>query len=648
MAAPPPQAEGTEALPPEVPVDAPPSEVPKSPTLSHQSSEASASPLHEGFKLFIGQIPKDLSEEDIFPVFTAFGPILELQITREPLTSIKSIKYNNRLAKMSNSKNQPFQQLSRGYGFVTFIDSLSAFACKEALNNRYIFKSQAICYSPSGQPTSRKPVQIREAIENYAEIVAKKRELAKVAKENKEILDAETKLFIGMLSKDVDEKGLREIFGQFGDIQEVFVLKEKDSSSKGCAFMKFYHRDSAANAIRTLNQAATMEGVGRKLIVKYADPRKSSKKGPKVFALKNEAAMMKVQMMLAEEQFLQTKEEEDLIEQQQQELQEQINNEYQSDPQVSVFATRPDDESSEEEEEDDAEDDTDHILIIQKKIEEAQEMLMEHGDYLDEREGEEGELYGGGGAAAGAPQQSPYHLQSPYHQQAAYARAAAQQRGGEGYSGAYGGSGYGYGGVYAATAAATSATSTSTAPAYSSGAVNASAPCFTPAYLQPPAEPGIDGDGIDNRPREGPAGANLFIYHLPHDLTDADLATAFDPFGNVLSAKVYVDRYTGDSKGFGFVSFDDCVSAEAAIAAMNGFQIGQKRLKVQHKRTHIAAQSEGASYGGTYGGVVAEGGYFGEYDAYGYGAGGAAGGSYSPPAGAGGGGGYYGAGGGYA
>jgi CUG-BP- and ETR3-like factor len=53
------------------------------------------------------------------------------------------------------------------------------------------------------------------------------------------------------------------------------------------------------------------------------------------------------------------------------------------------------------------------------------------------------------------------------------------------------------------------------------------------------------------RPREGPAGANLFVYHLPHDLTDADLATAFNPFGNVLSAKVYVDKYTGESKGFG-------------------------------------------------------------------------------------------------
>ena len=82
----------------------------------------------------------------------------------------------------------------------------------------------------------------------------------------------------------------------------------------------------------------------------------------------------------------------------------------------------------------------------------------------------------------------------------------------------------------------------------------------------------------------GPEGANLFIYHLPNEFTDSDLVQAFLPFGNVISAKVYIDLDTHKSKCFGFVSYDNPMSAQAAISSMHGFQIGAKRLKVQHKR----------------------------------------------------------------
>lgn len=99
---------------------------------------------------------------------------------------------------------------------------------------------------------------------------------------------------------------------------------------------------------------------------------------------------------------------------------------------------------------------------------------------------------------------------------------------------------------------------------------------------QAPAGPGPPIQTSENG--QGPAGCNLFVFHIPNDMTNQDLYTYFAAFGNVVSARIMVEKESGRSRGFGFVSYDNVESSNAAIKGMNGFQVGRKRLKVQHKK----------------------------------------------------------------
>ena len=117
------------------------------------------------------------------------------------------------------------------------------------------------------------------------------------------------------------------------------------------------------------------------------------------------------------------------------------------------------------------------------------------------------------------------------------------------------------------------------------------------AAAKQPMPVGYGMHKTNGRPVEGPPGANLFIYHLPQGLTDEDLANAFANFGPVVSAKVYIDKRTGESRGFGFVSYSDPMHASSAIQGMNGFSLGNKKLKVEHKkpgRTKAAPHQQAA------------------------------------------------------
>lgn len=242
---------------------------------------------------------------------------------------------------------------------------------------------------------------------------------------------AETKLFIGMLSRKAGEEEVREVFEPFGEIREIHMIRSSDGSSKCAAFLRFMEHESAVRAIDTLNNSFKMDGSSRPLIVKFADNKHQKQQ-------RHIRNMRRHEMMAAMGP----------------------PNGYPYPPHGPPPMAMP---------------------------------PMPH---------------------PGAPPGPQYAMPPPPPQ----------------FAGPYG-----------------------------PGAGPHPPPHFMfPPQFGPAPIPsyGFEGRpvqtaGPHSRPREGPAGANLFVYHLPHDLTDADLATAFNPFGNVISAKVYVDKYTGESKGFG-------------------------------------------------------------------------------------------------
>lgn len=112
------------------------------------------------------------------------------------------------------------------------------------------------------------------------------------------------------------------------------------------------------------------------------------------------------------------------------------------------------------------------------------------------------------------------------------------------------------------------------------------ASAFAPPTGGAPVQPPFFGPGPPiqtTKTDHGPFGCNLFVFHIPNDLTNLDLYTLFSQFGVVISVRIMVEKASGRSRGFGFVSYEERNAAEFAIQSMNGFQIGHKRLKVQHK-----------------------------------------------------------------
>ena len=77
---------------------------------------------------------------------------------------------------------------------------------------------------------------------------------------------------------------------------------------------------------------------------------------------------------------------------------------------------------------------------------------------------------------------------------------------------------------------------------------------------------------------------NIYVGNLSHELTEEELREAFQEFGEVTSAKIITDRYSGVSRGFGFVEMANKAEAEAAITGLNGKELKGRTLTVNEAR----------------------------------------------------------------
>ncbi len=76
----------------------------------------------------------------------------------------------------------------------------------------------------------------------------------------------------------------------------------------------------------------------------------------------------------------------------------------------------------------------------------------------------------------------------------------------------------------------------------------------------------------------------LYVGSLPYSVTEEELKDLFAPFGDVDSARIITDKFTGQSKGFGFVEMASAEGAAAAISGMNGKQVNGRTLIVNDAR----------------------------------------------------------------
>jgi len=96
-------------------------------------------------------------------------------------------------------------------------------------------------------------------------------------------------------------------------------------------------------------------------------------------------------------------------------------------------------------------------------------------------------------------------------------------------------------------------------------------------------------------------GAKIYVGGLPYSTTEQELSDLFSTHGAVVSGRIITDKFTGQSRGFGFVEMTSDSEAQAAIAALNGTEFGGRTLTVNEARPQ-EPRSGGGGRGGFGGG----------------------------------------------
>jgi cold-inducible RNA-binding protein len=94
----------------------------------------------------------------------------------------------------------------------------------------------------------------------------------------------------------------------------------------------------------------------------------------------------------------------------------------------------------------------------------------------------------------------------------------------------------------------------------------------------------------------------LYVGNLSRSVTEDTLQALFAPFGQVVSVKIIIDKFTGSPKGFGFVVLGSVAEGQAAIDALNGKSFEGQNLKVNKARPPQARPTGGNGGGRSYGG----------------------------------------------